>query len=95
MQGIDLQAIPSGDFAQGSSRLQEDFVSRSVLHVERRGFILAVVEVTRYFMQPLVQGAAVGNVHFLKSAADREHRQAGGYRLRNQRKRRSIPIWVM
>ena len=35
MQRVDLQAISSGDFAQQSSRLQQDFVRGSVLHVER------------------------------------------------------------
>jgi hypothetical protein len=54
-----------------------------------------VIEQTIHLMQPLVQRAAVGNVHFLKSAADRQHRQSGGDRPRNQRKRRSIPIWIM
>ena len=39
--------------------------------------------------------AAVRDVHFLESAANRQHRQAGGDRPRNQRKRRSVPIWVM
>ena len=95
MQGIDLQAILSGDFSQQPSRLQEDLVGRPVLHVQRSGFILAVIEVARHLVQPLVQCAAVGDVHFLKSAANRQHRQAGGDGPRNQRKRRSIPIWVM
>ena len=47
MQRIDLQAIPSGDFSQGPSRLQQHFVGRAVLHVQRRGFIVAVIEVAR------------------------------------------------
>jgi hypothetical protein len=76
MQGIDLQAILSGDFAQSSSRLQEDFVSRPVLHVQRSGFILAVIEVPLYLVQSLVQRTAEGDVHFLKSAANGKHRQA-------------------
>ena len=66
----------------------------SVLHVERRRFVLAVV-VESDLVQTLVQGAAIGDVHFLKPAANREHRQAGGDRLRDQRKRRSIPTWIM
>ena len=46
-------------------------------------------------VQALVQRAAVGDIHFLKPAADREHRQAGSDRLRDQRKRRSIPTRIM
>jgi hypothetical protein len=44
MQRIDLQALASGDFLQGSSRLQQNLVRGSVLHIERAGFILAVIE---------------------------------------------------
>ena len=95
MQGIDLQAILSGDFVQSSSGLQEDFVGRPVLHVQRRGFIFAVIEVPLYLVQPLMQRASEGDVHLLKSAANRQYRQSQGYGLRNQRKRRSIPIWIM
>jgi hypothetical protein len=69
MQRIDLQAILSGDFVARPSRLQQHFVRRPVLHLERRRFILAMIEKPVDLVQPLVQGAAVGDIHFLESAA--------------------------
>src|SRR5260370_38755857 len=72
MQGIDLQAVLSGDFSQSSSRLQEDFVSRPVLHVQRRGFVFAAIGVSLYLVQPLRRYAAEGATQFLKSPATRK-----------------------
>ena len=95
VQRVHLQALRPGDFAQHSSRLQQHFMGRTILSLERQSLVVAVVELTGYLVQPLMQRAAVGNVHFLKSAANRQHRQPGGDRPRNQRKRRSIPIWIM
>ena len=95
MQGIHMEAVPACDFSPSPSRLQEHLVGRSVLHVQRLRFIVAVIEVAGHLVQARVQGAAVGDIHFLESPADRQHRQAGCDRLRDQRKRRSIPIWVM
>ena len=95
MQRIDLQAILSGDLVQGPSRLQQHFVRRPVLNLERRLFILTMIEKPVDFMLSLVQGAAVGDIHFLESAANGQHRYSGGNGPRYQRKRRIIPIWVM
>jgi hypothetical protein len=95
MQRVHLQAIRPCDFAQHSSRLQQHFMGRTVLRLERQSFVVTVIKVTWYLVQPLVQRAAVGNIHFLKTAANRQYRQSGGNRPRNQRKRRSIPIWIM
>ena len=95
MQGIDHEAVAAGDFLQHPSRLEQHLVRGPVLHVERHGIRPRGDRDTRHLVQTLIQRAAVGDIHLLKSAADREHRQAGGDRPRNQRKRRSIPIWIM
>jgi hypothetical protein len=95
MQGIHLQTLASRDFGEQTSGLQQNFVCGSVLLVEAQGLVVAVVEVARHLVYPLPKRAAIGDIHFLETAADRKHRQAGGDRARNQRKRRSIPIWVM
>jgi hypothetical protein len=95
VQGVDLQTVGARDIAQLPAGLEQHLVRRPVLFFEIQILIVAVVKVARHFVYALPECAAVGDVHFLESAANRQHRQTGGDGPRNQRKRRSIPIWIM
>ncbi|MNP43474.1 hypothetical protein D3C76_1372950 [compost metagenome] len=62
----------------------------------QRGILrLAMIQVTRQLLHPLVQGAAEGHVEFLESAADAEHRHAVGNRGLQQRQGQPIAKHVV
>jgi len=65
------------------------------LFFQRQGFVFAVIGVAGHLMDALPQRTAEGDIHFLKSAANRQQRYAGGDGSGDQRKRRSITSWVM
>lgn len=59
------------------------------------GLVLAVVDVAGHILHVLPQRTAMGDIHFLETAAQAEHGDAGRDGARDQRKRGGIALRVV
>ena len=70
VQRVYLDGAGPGDALKLAAWCQYDIVCRGVLDIERRSFVFTMIEASRHFFDVLMQCAAIGDVEFLKAAAD-------------------------
>ncbi len=95
VQGIDLGRTAACDLVKQPPGLKTNLMGRAILHLDRLCLVFSVFDISTHLVQPLVQGAAKGDVHFLKAAADAEYRHALVDGLANQRQGGSVTLGVM
>src|SRR5689334_8504565 len=70
VQRIHANTIRAGEAAQHAAIFEDHVVCRSVLHVEGLRLIFPVIELALHLLELLIKSAGIGDVHFLKAAAD-------------------------
>src|SRR3984893_16752395 len=95
VERVDRYPIFAGQAVQQALRLEDYLMRRTVLHLEFELDVLAVIESAVDFVHLLMQRATEGNIHFLESATDPQHRNTGRHGLANERQRGRVPRWVV
>jgi hypothetical protein len=95
MQRVDAHMCSTCQTRQESVRFERYVVSGSILRCQRLVFVITMIQQARYFVQPLRECTAHGNIDFLKAATDAEYRNACAYRTRDKRQCRCITRGVM
>ncbi|MNP65973.1 hypothetical protein D3C76_1616140 [compost metagenome] len=78
MKRIDHEALLQPKPFEQPTGLYGHAMAGAILHFQWCVLRLAMIEEPWQLLDTLVQGAAQGDVQFLKSTADAEHRHTGG-----------------
>ncbi len=92
---IHHHPVGSGDAMHDPTWHDFHLMRRSVLHLERRALVLAVVIHSGLLLHLLPERATVGDVHLLESPADRKQRHAGFHYTRDQRQRSRVAVRIV
>ena len=95
VHGIDRCRRHPGPAGQPTAFGQLHRMCRTILHLDRRLWVFAMIAQARHLVHARMQAAAERHVQFLETATDRQHRQIAGQRFLQQGERVRIARRIM
>ena len=84
MHGVDHLCAGAGNGGKDTIGFNGDSVGQRILNIQRCRFIFPMIHKLSNFMHSLMKCAAIGNIHFLQTATNRQHRHTLRHGLGNQ-----------